>query len=63
MFYKKNAITSDIKKLEIIHNQQNFSSNLLSNPNGGFLTPEAQKNLNDDYLKKLKKKAKVFNKC
>ena len=27
---------------------KNFSNNLLSNPKGGFLTPEDEKNLNND---------------
>ena len=32
-----------LKSWKLIPDQQNFSSNLLSNPNGGFLTIEAQK--------------------
>ena len=43
-FYKKKiAETCDIKSWKLNHDQIKFSSNLLSNPNGGFLTLEAQK--------------------
>ena len=42
-FIKKIAITCDIKKMNINPWPKKLSSNLLSNPNGGFLTFEFQK--------------------
>ena len=47
-------------KKENKHDQQKFSSNLLSNPNGGFLTIKAQKSPNNDCkCQKLKKRQKL----
>ena len=38
-----------LKIWKLTHGQQKFFGKILSNPNGGFLTPETQKNLNNDY--------------
>ena len=49
---------------KLIHDQLIFSSNLLSNPNGGFLTLEVQKTwimtINVTKLKKMAKIAKKY---
>ena len=47
-----------LKSWKLIHDQQKFTSNLLSNPNGGFLTPEAQKT----WIMTMSKNQKIWQK-
>ena len=50
-FYKKNTKKKIVilKSWNIIHDKQKFSTNLSSNPNGGFFYPWGSKNLNNDH--------------
>ena len=54
-----------LKSWKLIHDQQRFSSNLLSNPKGGFVNLEAQKIwvMIINVKKNWKKMAKISNIC